>query len=223
MSGPLSTNAPFSNFGQTMILRDIEQLYLLIGNANGDLGNAGYTTKKDGDLGKNNATPATTSSSAQTALLAVNANMSSSYSINATAITIPVSINSVNTLGATLSGSSIVIPQTGLYLIMAKVHGFQGASATSATFSISLSIAVNGTVINRSTNTLDPSNWTANGFYLLGSSYPYLFMPVTTSNIVSLSAGDQVSIKADSAPFTAIGWSVGSNGYGDALQIIKIG
>ena len=53
MSGPLSTNAPFTGFGQTMILRDIEQLYLLIGNQNGDMGNAGYTTKKDGDLGNN--------------------------------------------------------------------------------------------------------------------------------------------------------------------------
>jgi hypothetical protein len=53
MSGPLSSNVPFSNFGQAMILRDIEQLYLLIGNQNGDMGNAGYSTKKDGDLGKN--------------------------------------------------------------------------------------------------------------------------------------------------------------------------
>ena len=42
MSGPLSTNAPFTTLGQTMILRDIEQLYLLIGDRNGDLGNAGY-------------------------------------------------------------------------------------------------------------------------------------------------------------------------------------
>ena len=55
MSGPLSANAPFTTFGQTMILRDIEQLYLLIGNRNGDLGDAGYSTKRDGDLGDNSA------------------------------------------------------------------------------------------------------------------------------------------------------------------------
>ena len=51
MSGPLSTNAPFSNFGQTMILRDIEQLYLLVGERNGDMGDAGYGTSSVGQYG----------------------------------------------------------------------------------------------------------------------------------------------------------------------------
>jgi hypothetical protein len=51
MSGPLSTNAPFSNFGQAMILRDIEQLYLLIGERNGDLGDTGYGTSSVGQYG----------------------------------------------------------------------------------------------------------------------------------------------------------------------------
>lgn len=225
MSGPLSTNAPFTGFGQSMILRDIEQLYLLIGNMNGDLGNSGYATSKNGDLGKNGSSSAATvaTPSAPTRLLAVNANMNTTYNINATAITVPVFINSINTLNATLSGSSIVIPQAGLYLIIANVSGFQGSSATVPYFSISLSIAVNGVVINRNTNCLNTTSWTANGFNIIGNSYPYLYMPVTTSHMVNLSAGDLVSIKADSSPFTAPDWVVLSYGAGDAIQIIKIG
>jgi hypothetical protein len=38
MPGPVSTNAPFSEFGQSMILRDIEMLYLLVNQSTGDLG-----------------------------------------------------------------------------------------------------------------------------------------------------------------------------------------
>lgn len=38
MPGPISTNAPFTEFGNSMILRDIEQLYLLVGQISGDLG-----------------------------------------------------------------------------------------------------------------------------------------------------------------------------------------
>jgi len=38
MPGPVSTNAPFTEFGQSMILRDIEMLYLLVNQSTGDLG-----------------------------------------------------------------------------------------------------------------------------------------------------------------------------------------
>jgi hypothetical protein len=225
MSGPLSTNAPFSNFGQAMILRDIEQLYLLIGNQNGDMGNAGYSTKKDGDLGKNAVANAATSTAtaAPTALLAVNSNISGFTSINATPATISVAINTVNTLGASIIGGAISVPTSGLYFITANVQGTHASGATVPYFSISLSIAVNGSVINQNTNCIYTASWTANGFNILGNSYPYMTLPVTTSHLVSLSAGDLVSIKVDSSPFSAIGWQVSSYGAGDAIQIIKIG
>ncbi len=39
MPGPISTNAPFTQWGHDTILRDIEQLYLLVDQTTGDLGN----------------------------------------------------------------------------------------------------------------------------------------------------------------------------------------
>jgi hypothetical protein len=50
MPGPISTNAPFNVFGNSMILRDIEQLYLLIPQQNGDLGKQ---VLKSGDVSGN--------------------------------------------------------------------------------------------------------------------------------------------------------------------------
>lgn len=48
MAGPLSTNAQFNEFGFNQLQRDIEQLYLLEGQRNGDLGNAGLGTSAAG-------------------------------------------------------------------------------------------------------------------------------------------------------------------------------
>ena len=48
MPGPISTNARFNEFGQAQILRDIEQLYLLVGERDGDIG---YTGKGQSSQG----------------------------------------------------------------------------------------------------------------------------------------------------------------------------
>lgn len=59
MPGPISTNAPFTEFGNSMILRDIEQLYLLIGQSTGDLGKKAIksTDTNGGNVPSNTGVP----------------------------------------------------------------------------------------------------------------------------------------------------------------------
>lgn len=132
MSGPLSTNAPFTGFGQTMILRDIEQLYLLIGNQNGDMGNAGYSTKKDGDLGKNAAATAATSIAAASSSQPVAVVYMSCPSITYPTIlgTATISSTKLDTIGISTSSTVITLP-SGVYSFQASVAltVFSGAAS----------------------------------------------------------------------------------------------
>lgn len=110
MPGPISTNAPFTEFGNSMILRDIEQLYLLVGQTTGDVGK--QTVKSSDTSGNSPTTPTTPPASV--------------YQLKYTSILTPAINGAIAPLSITLStvyrddntctiASNVVTPSSGTY------------------------------------------------------------------------------------------------------------
>lgn len=135
MPGPISTNAPFTEFGNSMVLRDIEQLYLLVGQISGDLGKQNI---KSADTSGNGATTVVkpTSNVGKTAVLYM---IASTISYPTVAGTMTISLVASDLIGIGISGNTFILP-SGKFSIAAAPNLSISGAGNSLTMSRSVDV-----------------------------------------------------------------------------------
>lgn len=135
---PISTNAPFNEFGQSMILRDIEQLYLALNGAgtgspgDGQTQDQSAATSQDSG-GVPDLSGLATATYVDNAIAAIPA--TATYDLHAFGNLTPSSGTNVasytDTTGnavASLSGNTFTVPASGVYTIVSRLFGNWGGA-----------------------------------------------------------------------------------------------
>lgn len=186
MPGPISTNAPFTEFGNSMILRDIEQLYLLVGQISGDLGNQKVkTSDTSGNSPTTTATKPTTSLGAFISTVRAAAiTVSSSSSAFFTSFSSPF-----NGVGVSYTPSGITVP-AGQYVIDVFSNGTVSQNVYTPLVGWQVVLYVNGVTdatygISKSRFAIDAS----------GAGYIEFTTTATISTFSVLSSSDLVTVQ----------------------------
>lgn len=134
---PLSTNAPFNEFGQSMVLRDIEQLYLLLNGAGTGSAGDGQTQDQAGAVNQEqDLSGLATTDYVDAAIAAISSPQSiGTYEVHAFGSITP-SIGTFNAsysssdgnAASSLSGNVFTAPQSGVYTIISRVSGYWGGA-----------------------------------------------------------------------------------------------